>query len=710
MRKITGKYKKYIWLALIVLVLVIPFGLIHAQEALPAAGTPSPTAPKGGCGILPDWFCHPIAFLANAIGSWFIYIGSFFGMILAWAVGWILAFGQNIVNSPPVQSGFGVTLAIANMGFVLVIIVIAISTILRIERYGIKTLLAKVIMAAVLVNFGLVLSGVVLNFSDSVTNYFLQGVAGTNNSSNPVEAFTAFRDKMVGAFQPQKLVNPNKADIDQAAAAKSLTGLAGGADGPSMNLFVSMLMSIIGVILVLITLATFVIMLAIRYVTLVILLVLLPLAWMAAVFPGLSQHFSKWLSKFIEQLIFPPVALFFLWLAMTISGKTILLGGNDKLVSALNQTNPIAASIISPLFSVVVLSALMLGGLMVAKNLGAAGADTGLKWAKGTGNWAKGKVGRGAANVGARALRTSPFQKMAQNLQKVGSGTGPLGRLGGYAARATGTAFLAEKLGRGMDAGARGGELNYKYYSDRASKLDAGQIANRIPQSRGAELAALLAEAQKRKGVLTSDLVSRIPKNEMLGQEDWTRYGNSKGFSETETRAGSQTMRDAQNEMKGAKNATELAKATANFKAAADEFIAKMEKDDAAKYEWKAMLSEKDLAGNPRTQADLDAQYALIQSLADNKPGLIGTVNSKLGGKEKERLVGEINTYYEFQMEQTSPTADNDPVAFKKAKDAQEKMQKSMGSVAELIEAFEAAQKTAASPSPAPAAAAAPKP
>jgi len=90
-------------------------------------------------------------------------IAGIFVAVEAWILSIILGLNTQIVNSPPVQLGFPVVLQIANLAFVLGIIVIAIATILRLERYGIKQILWKLLVMAVLVNFGLVICAPILN-------------------------------------------------------------------------------------------------------------------------------------------------------------------------------------------------------------------------------------------------------------------------------------------------------------------------------------------------------------------------------------------------------------------------------------------------------------------------------------------------------------------------------------------------------------------
>jgi len=85
------------------------------------------------------------------------------GYLLAVATGLLLSLAgliggfaihlqELIVSNGFVQQGWGIVRDVANLGFVLVIIVIALATILRRQEYGFKKLLPKLIAAAILVN------------------------------------------------------------------------------------------------------------------------------------------------------------------------------------------------------------------------------------------------------------------------------------------------------------------------------------------------------------------------------------------------------------------------------------------------------------------------------------------------------------------------------------------------------------------------------
>lgn len=391
-------------------------------------------------------------------------IGGILVAIAAWLVSIFLQANTGLVNSDVVQYGFPVTLAIANMGFVLAIIVIAIATILRQQSYGIKSLLAKVVMMAVLVNFGLILAGGILNFSDTLSNSFLEGISPAGNGSS----FTKFASSLTGAFNPQKSfisdVNQAQTTSDASAAA-----LAGSTLGAMIVPIFSTVFALGSLVILLVTLLALVIMLLIRYVTLGILLVLLPIAWMMFVFPSLKKHYDEWWSVFLKNAFFPPIVLFFLWLGLKVAdAMSSGAGGTLKIASYTSTSNNPIAKVISDLigsaFTTVVtgflqtliVGGLFIGGLFAAQKMGVSFASAGMGALKGggkaAGKWASSRAVRGASRAATRNAPvqhptgegvSAPMKVLNKARNFINRGTFAAGTPVRYAARATG---LAERL------------------------------------------------------------------------------------------------------------------------------------------------------------------------------------------------------------------------------------------------------------------------
>ena len=111
------------------------------------------------------YITYVIAYLLGFIASATFYLG---GQLVTFA----LKINLTLLNSPIIESGWQIVLSFANLGFVLAIIIIAFATIFRLENYAMKQVLWKLIVAALLVNFSLVIAGAFINVSDVLAENF----------------------------------------------------------------------------------------------------------------------------------------------------------------------------------------------------------------------------------------------------------------------------------------------------------------------------------------------------------------------------------------------------------------------------------------------------------------------------------------------------------------------------------------------------------
>ena len=109
-----------------------------------------------------------------------------------------LALNRGVIDNEVVAKGFPITLNVANLFFILAMIIIAFATILRYEPYGAKKLLTKLIIAAVLINFSLTLAGLVVDFTGVFSNYFVQGAT--------VGGKEVFSESLTATLDPQKIL------------------------------------------------------------------------------------------------------------------------------------------------------------------------------------------------------------------------------------------------------------------------------------------------------------------------------------------------------------------------------------------------------------------------------------------------------------------------------------------------------------------------
>ena len=233
----------------------------------------------------------------GSVISWIVSIEGFFLWILSKLLFALVRY-NGFATAPAVQIGWTIVRDVANMFFVVVLLAVAIGTILRVESYNFKRLLPKIIIMAVLVNFSLVIAGLILDAAQVVMLSF-------------VAAFAPVADAG-GLSGEANLVNLlNIQDIMQFNAQNS----------KETSFWGALVTALLAVILMAIALMVIVVMLVIfliRIIMIWMLLVLSPMAFVLMAFPQGQRYASQWWQKFSQYVIVGPVLAFFLWLTFAI--------------------------------------------------------------------------------------------------------------------------------------------------------------------------------------------------------------------------------------------------------------------------------------------------------------------------------------------------------------------------------------------------------
>lgn len=266
---------------------VVFFGMflampLLAQENTSIANTCSGTSV--GC-----WF----AWLLGSGLSWIVYG---LGYLLSWAVGALVYVSQfnHFVDAPAVELGWSVIRDIANMFFVLLLLIISFGTILHLEQYQLKKLLPKVLLMAVLVNFSKVIAGLFIDFSQVVMLTFVAAYreVGPGNLLRVLnlEGISDFRQVATGDSPPPGIT--------------------------PVGILASYMFGLIIVSISLVVVLALMIILVIRMVALWILVVFSPFAYVLSVVPMGQKYASMWWEQFSKYLIVGPVMAFLLWLSL----------------------------------------------------------------------------------------------------------------------------------------------------------------------------------------------------------------------------------------------------------------------------------------------------------------------------------------------------------------------------------------------------------
>ncbi len=215
----------------------------------------------------------------------------------------IVKMSDNYRNLAPLKATWGVIRDIANMSFIFVLLYAGIKTILGQEKNS-QEVIKNVIIAAVLMNFSLFLTGVVIDISNalSVTLYdaIVPGVAAKGFQ---------LQSGLSSAFMEHLKV-------------QSLYKVATEIDVPGI-----IMVGIMGSIMLLITSFVFfavAIMFVIRYVVLLLVLILSPIYFVSLALPKgveMDGYKNQWLNSLLGQAFFAPIYLLITWIAVQVMGE-----------------------------------------------------------------------------------------------------------------------------------------------------------------------------------------------------------------------------------------------------------------------------------------------------------------------------------------------------------------------------------------------------
>lgn len=260
--------------------------------ALALAGTllfVEPTYAQQGIATgIGDWLIRQVAKIMLVVASLSIGLSIFFLRFFI-----MIASYNNYIDVSVVQLGWVMVRDVANMFFVVALLLIAFGTILGLEEYEWKKNLAKLILSAILINFSNLIAQLCIDIAHVFTITFLNAISATAGG-NLVNMFKL--DQILALTAAQ---DPSGLDVEVLAAVL-----------PAM-LFAIMAAAAIG---------SYVVVMAARVVALWALIVISPLAFILGVIPQTKSYADKWWAEFSKYVIVAPIMVFFLWLSFATVG------------------------------------------------------------------------------------------------------------------------------------------------------------------------------------------------------------------------------------------------------------------------------------------------------------------------------------------------------------------------------------------------------
>ena len=468
-----------------------------------------------------DITANAISAVAQGVGYFFGFIAGIFLTIAAYLVKVALNINFELLKSPVVQTGWQIVLNFTNLGFVLAIIVMAFATIFRVQSYAMKKTLWKLIVAALLVNFSLVIAGAFINISDIFSNFFLK----QGGIRNPLEWSKAF----AAMFRAQALLKVGETIaaqgfVDTATGAINTFGAAG------LQTIASVFFIDLFTVLACLTLLATAVMLLIRYVFLGILLLLSPIVWLLWIFPGTQHLWQKWWSQFLRWTFFAPIMLFFISLSL------YAMKNQPEAVRQFTQNSAAVANVqltfgVEVIGEMIIVIGLVMGGLFAANSLGITFASTAYGWARSIGKGFGGWVGRKGIRAGTFPFRAEPGRKLVEGMQKAGLKGGRVAKFVTSPVRMLGTA-----IGGAAGIGVTQGEKLVTQAEGKLKKLQSKQIGLGLSTMSNEEQIAGLNVLRERKDLDSVPYLERYLTEKK--KKVFTAYGREGNFGDLEKATG----------------------------------------------------------------------------------------------------------------------------------------------------------------------------
>lgn len=331
-----------------------------------------------GLNVLKTLAASPILM---AIGVIAVLVTVLFGALNSLIIGALISITKynNFINESSIRDAWVIVRDLSNMFFILILLVIAFATILRIESYQWKKLLPKLLIMAVLINFSRTICGLIIDASQVIMLTFVNAWPGSGSGFVVMTKMTTY---FTGIAQTE---------WDKFTSA----------DYSVLNIVVGMLVGIMFLIISGIVLLVALVVFIMRVIMLWIYIVLSPLAFILAAFPAGQKYAAQWWSEFTKYVVSGPILAFFIWLALIVSDqvtKTSSIVFNSDQCFGLTQ-----GMCLNNFLPFIISIGMLVGGLMITQQVGGAigsVAGKGLDWAKKAGNVPL-RVGRYAGKYGA---------------------------------------------------------------------------------------------------------------------------------------------------------------------------------------------------------------------------------------------------------------------------------------------------------------------
>lgn len=309
----------------------------------------------------------------------------------------VLKMGANFKDS----EGLGVVVKeawktirdLSNIIIIFMLLVIGIGTILRFGEYGSKKLLGMLIAVAILINFSLFFTNVVIDASNLLALQFYNKV-----SESKSEKWNGFADSYMQAFGLSTWYsntdNPTN-DFSQTFTKNN---------GSIKNIFI---IGILGSIMFLIASFAFLagaFFLISRYVILIFLMIFSPIAFVGMILPATKTYTTQWVNMLFKQAFFAPIYFLLTWFVISIINSpaykaSLGLLGKEKFAN-LASAETFSSGSIDLVLNFIIVIFFIIASIILSQQMGIKGSSMVISWGQSARKWGQGMVMRPVRRAG----------------------------------------------------------------------------------------------------------------------------------------------------------------------------------------------------------------------------------------------------------------------------------------------------------------------
>ncbi len=381
--------------------------------------------------------------LVAGIGGIVIHIASWFLALSGWIFDYTIQF--SILNyfgeGGFVEKGWTTVRDLSNVVFIFILLYAAFMTVLGMGGVDIKKVVANVVLIALLVNFSLVITKVVIDANNILAVEFYNKLNNIEDASNPGKKLT-LSEGISNALSPQNFF---KQPEDNSSFWGEIFSRGAEADEEStlMQIAISTIFGSIFILALAFVLLAGGLMFILRTAALWLVMILSPAAFVCYAVPGAEKFFTKWKGHLINHALFAPAYMFYLYVVVKIVSESNLLSstGRENVHLSADAKDLDTASM-GLIFKYLIVLFLLTMALKLASDMGAYGASAANKYFDKGKGWLTGKAKRISQKVPGGASRVLlSNQKTRQALQSFAASSP---RVGGAISR---TVRSGAKLG-----------------------------------------------------------------------------------------------------------------------------------------------------------------------------------------------------------------------------------------------------------------------